>query len=256
MAGDPLDAFRLDGHRAWVTGASRGLGRAIAEGLIACGARVAVTARSRTDLEGLLDQTRSSDLVILAGSVADPDDVSSMGDAIGAAWGGVDILVNCAGISPSMVRSETQDLAEWQRIIDVNLTGAFLCAQSAARYMLPARHGSIINVSSVHAMSGMPRLAAYTATKGGMDALTRSLALEWADRGVRVNSLRPGYFKTDMSQGLRDHDAWNARLLDRIPMRRYGEPDEIVPPVLFLASSASRYVTGSCLDIDGGWSAD
>jgi NAD(P)-dependent dehydrogenase (short-subunit alcohol dehydrogenase family) len=155
-----------------------------------------------------------------------------------------------------MVRSETQDLAEWQRIIDVNLTGAFLCAQSAARYMLPARHGSIINVSSVHAMSGMPRLAAYTATKGGMDALTRSLALEWADRGVRVNSLRPGYFKTDMSQGLRDHDAWNARLLDRIPMRRYGEPDEIVPPVLFLASSASRYVTGSCLDIDGGWSAD
>ena len=256
MAADSLDVFRLDGQRAWVTGASRGLGRAIAEGLMSCGARVAVTARSHSGLESAFADVGGSEVLVLAGSVSDPDEVTSMADTIGEAWGGLDILVNCAGISPSMTRSEIQDVAEWNHVVSVNLTGAFLCAQAAARLMLPARNGSVINVSSVHSTSGMPRLAAYSATKGGMDALTRTLALEWADRGVRVNSLSPGYFMTEMSQGLRDHEAWNARLLNRIPLGRYGEVAEIVPPVIFLASNASRYITGSCLVIDGGWSAN
>lgn len=245
----------MDDTRVWVTGASRGLGRAIADAFVEAGARVALSARSGADLAEVA--TSAPDRVIRsAGSVADADYVQRTGTAIADAWGGLDVLVNCAGISPTLTRSEFLDVTEWSDVLDVNLTGTFLCSQAAGRMMLRQGWGSIINISSVHSTSGMARLAAYSASKGAIDALTRTLAVEWADRGVRVNAIRPGYFETDMTQGLRDHAVLSERLLSRVPQGRFGQATaDLVPMVMFLASDASGYVTGSCLTLDGGWTA-
>jgi NAD(P)-dependent dehydrogenase (short-subunit alcohol dehydrogenase family) len=192
----------------------------------------------------------------LAGSVAAPEDVERVTEAIESEWGGLDVLVNCAGVSSNFTRSERLDIQDWQQVIDVNLSGAFLCSQAASRLMLPQSAGSIINISSIHGGSGMARLAPYSASKAGLEALTRTLALEWASHGVRVNTVSPGYFVTDMTEDLRRHEGWNARLINRIPMRRFGDPSELVPLVVYLASPASSYVTGANFYIDGGWRAE
>lgn len=236
----------LTGQRVWVTGASRGLGRAIAEGFVEAGAQVAVTARSADRLAG-------DGLWAMPGSVADIADVTRIADEIERVWGGLDVLVNCAGISPSMTASDKLEPDEWRQVLDVNLSGTFWCSQAASRLM----HGpaSIVNISSVHGAAGMPRLAAYSASKGAVDALTRTLGLEWADRGIRVNAVCPGYFETDMTEGLRGHDRWRTHLLDRVPLGRFGLSGDLVPLVLFLASPLSAYVTGTSVAVDGGWTA-
>ncbi len=247
----------LTGSRAWVTGASRGLGRAIVLGLLGSGASVAVTARSREPLETLAAEAGVDPgrVLVLPASVNLAAEVEAAAARLLEEWGGLDILVNCAGVSPSFTRAEGVEDRDWLHVIDVNLTGTFFCARAAGRLMLSGRGGSIINVSSIHATVGMTRLAAYSASKGGSNALTRTLALEWADRGIRVNAVSPGYFATEMTEGLRGHEQLSQQLLDRIPLDRFGEPEELVPAVLFLASDASRYVTGATLTVDGGWTA-
>lgn len=245
----------LAGKVAWVTGASRGLGRAVAVGLAAAGARLAVTARDEGRLASLraeIERDHGEALVVVA-SVADVDEVTAAAERIRATWGRLDVLVNNAGISPSMTRSEEVPADEWREVLDVNLSGAFFCAQAVARAMGPG--GSIVNVSSVHGSVGMPRLAAYSATKGGIEALTRTLALEWADRSIRVNALAPGYIETDMTAGLRANDRWRQRLLDAIPLGRFATEADLVPAVVYLASDASSYMTGTTMTLDGGWTA-
>lgn len=257
MTAAVLNAFRVEGKRIWVTGASRGLGRSIAEGMLSAGARVAATARGThllQDLQGF-QEVGEGGLLVAAGSVDQSADVLRIARTIDERWGGLDVLVNCAGISSDLTRSETLGEESWRAVLDVNLTGSFLCAQAAARMMLPAGGGSIINVSSIHGTAGVARLAAYGASKGAIEALTRSLALEWASRGVRVNAICPGYFSTDMTQELRDHESFSERLLAKIPLGRFGDPAELVPSVVFLASDASNYMTGAMLHIDGGWTA-
>ena len=250
-----VDGGSLVDKVAWVTGASRGLGRAIALGLAQQGARVALTARDEERLWVLKGEVGEAggDALVAAGSVTDPDHIESVGDAIVEAWGRIDVLVNNAGVSPTLTRSQEVTSDEWQRVVDVNLTGAFFCAQAAARRM--SEGGSLVNVSSIHGSVGMPRLAAYSATKGGLEALTRTLALEWAESGIRVNAVAPGYFETDMTADLRASGRWRQHLLDAIPMGRFGSENEIIPAVLFLASEASSYMTGATLALDGGWTA-
>lgn len=143
--------------------------------------------------------------------------------------------------------------SEWSEVLDVNLTGLFACCQVA--YKILADGGSIVNIASILGSVGTPRLAAYSATKGGIHALTRTLALEWAHRGVRVNSVSPGYFETDLTKGLREHPVHSKALLDRVPLGRFGTAAELVPLVQFLISPGSSYVTGADFTIDGGWSA-
>jgi NAD(P)-dependent dehydrogenase (short-subunit alcohol dehydrogenase family) len=172
-----------------------------------------------------------------------------------ARFGRLDGLVNCAGISPTMKRSETVTPAEWQQVCETNLTGPFLTSRAAGQQMLRQGRGSIVNVSSVHGAVAGPRLVAYSAAKGGLNMLTRTLAVEWADRGVRVNAVAPGYVATDMTQELLNHDRWSGWLMSRIPAGRFAETDDIGGAVHFLLSDASRYITGAVLDIDGGWSA-
>jgi NAD(P)-dependent dehydrogenase (short-subunit alcohol dehydrogenase family) len=228
----------------------------VAVGLAACGADVAVTSRSEAALADVASDVveKGAQVLTVPASVEDPDAVAGAADRIRAAWGGLDVLVNCAGISPVFTGAETLDVTTWRAVIDTNLTGAFLCCREAAALMLEGDGGSIVNVSSIHATAGMPRLVAYSASKGAVEAMTRTLALEWAPRGVRVNAVAPGYFETEMTEGLRASPRWRADLLGRIPLGRFGRPAELVPAVLFLAS-AGEYVTGTTLVVDGGWTA-
>lgn len=247
----------MSGSRVWITGASRGLGLSIAQGFLDSGADVALTARTVEPLAALREGHRGSQqrILVLPGSIGDSAQVDEAASRIDEEWGGLDVLVNAAGVSPTFKRAEELEDEEWETVIDVNLTGTFYCARAAARLMMKGGGGSIVNITSIHARVGMARLAAYSASKGGTEALTRTLALEWAPDAIRVNSVSPGYFATEMTEGLRSSDKWRERLLDRIPLGRFGEPGEVVPAVLFLASPMSSYMTGSCLTVDGGWTA-
>ena len=250
--------FELTGRRVWVTGASRGLGRAIALGFAASGADVALTARTAEAVAKVAAEAESlgAKALVLPGSVSDAAAVAATADEIERTWGGIDVLVNCAGVSPMFKKAELVEVEEWRDVLDVNVTGSFLCARETGRLMLERElPGSIVNVSSIHGQVGGERMVAYSASKGAVDALTRTLALEWAPSGIRVNTLSPGYFETDMTEALRGHDRWREHLLSRTPMGRFGAPAELVSAALFLASDASAYMTGSNLVVDGGWTA-
>jgi NAD(P)-dependent dehydrogenase (short-subunit alcohol dehydrogenase family) len=248
--------LRLDGKAVWITGASRGLGRALAFAFAGAGAKVLLSARSADALEEVASTIRDAgkEVLVAVGSVSEKPDVDAAAAMAKEQWGQLDVLVNNAGISPSFRRSETVPEEEGRQVIDINLTGPFLCSQ-AAMLLMPEGGGSIVNISSIHANVGHERLVAYSASKGGMEMLTKTLAVEWAPKNIRVNSVAPGYLETDMTAGLREHDRWSASLLSKIPMGRFGKPAEIVGASLFLASDASRYITGATLFADGGWNA-
>lgn len=249
-------AGSLKGRVLWVTGAGKGLGRAIATTLAKASATVAVTSRTAADLESLAEELRSADLEVHSypGSVSDPEAVRRLARAVRDDHGGLDGLVNCAGVSPSFERSEKVPDDTWTGVLDVNLTGTFYCCREAGAIMLEQGGGTIANISSIHATSGFPRIAAYAASKGGIEALTRTLAVEWADRGVRVNTVAPGYFSTELSRPLLE-SRWAERVVSNIPMGRTGDPEELSGAVAFLMSDASSYVTGSTISVDGGWTA-
>jgi NAD(P)-dependent dehydrogenase (short-subunit alcohol dehydrogenase family) len=251
-----MDNLQLDGRVAWVTGAGRGLGRAVAQGLAAAGAEVALTSRTEAELAETLAKIEADGGrgVVLPADVTDPEQVEAVAAAALDRLGRLDILINNAGISPVLARSEALALADWKRILEVNLTGAFICSQAAGRQMLADGGGSIINISSVHGRVGSPRLAAYAASKGGLELLTRTLAVEWADRNVRVNAVAPGYFATEMTEGIRASTR-SESLVQRIPLGKFGLPQQVVGAVLFLASDMSSYVTGTTVSVDGGWTA-
>ncbi len=191
---------------------------------------------------------------MLAGSVTDPAAMSAAADEIVGAWGSLDVLVNAAGISPTVRRSEELADEDWQHIIAVNLTGTFYCCRAAGSHMLQSGEGSIINVSSVHGSTGVARMAAYGASKGGVENLTRSLAIEWADRSVRVNCLAPGYFRTKMTERYLE-SKFGEQVTSAIPLGRVGDPSELVGAAIFLATDESSYITGAVLHVDGGWTA-
>ncbi|GAA3551700.1 glucose 1-dehydrogenase [Amycolatopsis ultiminotia] len=247
-----MTAFDLTGKLAWVTGAGKGLGRAIAEALAEAGASLAITSRTGEDLDRLAADLGTAH--VLPGSVSEPGFADDCVADIVRHFGRLDILVTAAGISPSFRRSEDSTDEDWAQVVDVNLTGTYYSARAAGRRMLEQGSGSIITVSSVHARTGFDRIAAYAASKGGVEALSRVLAVEWAPRGVRVNVLAPGYFHTDLSAGL-VAGKWSERLLANIPQNRVAAPPELGAAAVYLASDAAGYTTGSTLTVDGGWTA-
>jgi NAD(P)-dependent dehydrogenase (short-subunit alcohol dehydrogenase family) len=221
------------------------------------GAAVVLSARSEEALGEVRDAIESlgGRALVVAGSVADGSLPIRAAETIERAWGRLDILVNCAGISPHFKPAELVEPAEMREVIETNLIGTFECCLAALPLLQIPGRASVINVSSIHATRAHERLVAYATSKGGVEMLTKSLAVEWAERGIRVNSIAPGYVETEMTAGLRDHPRWRESLLGRIPMGRFGTTSEIAECVLFLASDASSYLTGTTLVADGGWTA-
>ena len=252
--------FDLTGKVAIVTGGGRGIGRAIAEALAVFGAHVVLAGRTRATLEEAAAAIGAATAPAVAAvpavaDVAREADVLSLRDSVLARCGRIDVLVNNAGINPVWRTIEKTSLADWQAIIDVNLTGTFLCCKHIGGAMASRGSGSVINLSSVAGHVGLVRSAPYCASKGGVEMLTKALALEWAERGVRVNCLAPGYIDTDLTSALLHHGTHGKPFLAHTPMRRFGAPSDLTGAAVFLASDASLYMTGQSLVVDGGWTA-
>jgi NAD(P)-dependent dehydrogenase (short-subunit alcohol dehydrogenase family) len=247
--------FDLTGKVAFVTGASRGLGRAMAAGLARAGADVVVTSRKRDDVAAVARELGAAGrkALPLALEVTRAGDVEAAVHEAVARMGRIDILVNNAGIN---IRKPVLELTEddWDRTLDTNLKGAFLVAKAVGRQMLQQGSGSVINVASMMASVVHAERAAYASSKAGVVQLTRVLAVEWAPR-VRVNAICPGPFLTELNRPILNDAEKMKYFMDRLPMQRFGEPEELVGSVIFLASAASSYMTGTTLYIDGGWTA-
>jgi len=248
--------FDVGGRVAIVTGASSGIGVALARGLAEAGARVVVAARRQDALAGVAAELTAigAEVAAVPCDVADSASVDALVAAALDRFGGVDILVNNAGIT-EIGPAEEETRETFERVLAINLTGAFLCAQRCARTMLARGRGSIVNVASVLGLVGTGQIpqASYAASKGGLVNLTRELAAQWARRGVRVNGLAPAWFATEMTGEMFSDERSLRWIRNRTPMGRAGEPHELVGPLLFLASDAASYVTGHVLPVDGGW---
>lgn len=243
----------LSGKTAIVTGASRGIGLGIAQALGQAGCRVACVATSEASAERGAAAVREtgSEALAFAADVRESERATEIAKEVLGAWGQVDILVNNAGITRDGLLMKMSD-EDIHSVVDINLKAAMLYARAVSRAMIKARSGSIINVSSIVGLMGSPGQSNYAAAKAGLFGLTRSLASEMGGRGVRVNAIAPGYIQTDMTSEL--PEAVKAESLKSIPMARFGDPADIANGVLFLASDAASYVTGTTLVIDGGMS--
>ena len=246
------DERPLAGRTALVTGGARGIGRAIATALAADGAHVIISYRREEQLaQAVAIEIRSSggECTIGHADVRSKDDLERLFEDARQSHGGVDILVNNAGVTDDGLLMRMSDDA-WDKVLDTNLRGTFLATRLAVRHMTRARWGRIINITSVVGVMGNAGQANYAAAKAGIMGLTRSVAREVAQRGVTANAVAPGFVLTEMTQDLRDEQ--KERILERIPVGRYAEPEEIAPIVAFLASDAARYITGQTIHVDGG----
>lgn len=248
----PTD-FDLTGKVCIVTGGGRGIGRGMAEGLYRHGATVVLSGRTLSVLQEAA-AAMGDRAIPIACDVSQEDQVAALRDETLKRFGKIDVLVNNAGVDPIFKLAERTSLDEWRTIIDINLTGTFLCCKYLGGAM--AEGGSVINVSSVAGHGGLPRSVPYCASKGGVEMMTKALAIDWAPRGVRVNTLAPGWVDTDLTHALLGHDVHGKRMLERTPLGRFATPNDMAGGIVFLASDASRFMTGQSLVIDGGWGAE
>ena len=245
--------FDLTGRVAIVTGTSRGLGQCFARALARAGADLVLTSRKRESLAAFEIEIKlmGRRAISLELDVRDQGSIERMAAAAEAAYGKIHILVNNAGCN---VRKPALDVTwdEWNRVLDTNLRGTFFTSQAVARGMIASRYGRIINIGSVTSVFGYAGLAPYGASRGGVRQLTMSLADDWGKHGITVNCLAPGWFKTDQNKVLYENQEWVDYLVDRIPVKRPGEPRDLESAVVFLAAESSRYITGQTLLVDGG----
>lgn len=248
-----MNAFSLSGQRALITGATRGIGLAIATGLAEAGAELVISGRHQQSVDQAVDQLRSQGYQA-DGIILDVTDIPAIETAIADA-GVIDILINNAG-TEQVCASENVTEQLWDTIVGTNLKGAFFCAQAVAKSMLAAgRSGSIINICSLTSLVGVAGAAAYGSSKSGLAGLTRALSTEWAGRGIRVNGIGPGYFETELTEVFYRDTQWRETMQQKIPQQRFGELEDLKGAAVFLSSAAARYITGQILYVDGGYLA-
>ena len=257
----PLDpdkySFSLAGKVAVVTGASRGLGEAIARGFTHAGARQVLAARSGDAIEALAGEVRSNggEAIAVAADLTQPDECERVAQSAVDEFGGCDILVNNAGMPLKSGPTTEVTPDQFREVLDANLTSTFYCCQSAGRRMIGAGGGKILNMSSMFGLVGYPGRSAYASAKGAVNQLTRVLALEWAADGICVNAIAPTHVETDANSARIRQPAFVDEMMPQIPVGRFGIPEEIVGATIFLCSSAADLITGQILAIDGGWTA-
>jgi NAD(P)-dependent dehydrogenase (short-subunit alcohol dehydrogenase family) len=248
--------FDLTGQVALVTGASRGFGRSIAGALAGAGADLVLTSRTLKDVEAVAAELASTGRKILPlqADVTHVEDVEEAVRRAVATLGGIDVLINNAGIN---IRKPALELTEsdWDQTLDTNVKGCFRVAKAVGRHMVARQKGCIVNIASMLASVTLPERAAYASSKGGLVQMTRTLAVEWAPYNVRVNAICPGPFLTDLNKVILDDPEKVKFFMDRMPMKRFGKPEELHGAAIFLASEASSFITGTTIYIDGGWTA-
>jgi len=251
-----LEKMSLKGKAGIVTGASRGLGKGIAIGLAQAGADLAITSRDLGKIERVAEEIKNwgGEMLPLQVDVTRKEDIDRMVKKTVEGFGKIDFLFNNAG---RITRVPSEDFSErdWDEEINVNLKATFLCCQVAGRVMIKQKRGKIINISSVASFIGGKNIPAYAASKGGVSQLTKSLASDWAKYNIRVNAIGPGYFVTDFTEALRRDPARFSAINARIPLGRWGEPEDLAGIAVFLVSDASDYITGQTIYVDGGWLA-
>jgi gluconate 5-dehydrogenase len=248
-----MQLFDLSGRTALVTGSSRGLGRAIAEGFAAAGASIVLNGSDPGRLASAAAEMRASGRSVHEAlfDVTDEKAIAAAFERLDQENIAIDILVNNAGIQlrRPMVELATED---WRRVIETNLTSAFVIGREAARRMIPRGRGKVINIGSLTSELARATVAPYTVAKGGIKMLTRAMTAEWAEHGIQANAIGPGYMLTDMNQALVDNPTFDAWVKGRTPSRRWGKPGELIGTAIFLASEASDYVNGQIIYVDGG----
>ena len=250
--------FDIKGQTRIVTGASSGIGITFAEALAESGVNVVICARRRDRLETVaetLSESTGSVVIPYVCDVTDEKSVESLIDKAVDEFGSLEILVNNAGTS-ALSPSVEMPLDAWKKVIDVNLTGVFICSRLAAKKMIEAKYGKILNIASIYGEVGdVFNAAPYYASKGGVVNLTRSLAVEWAPYNIYVNAIAPGFFPSEMTQGIFEDEETLKYIQQRTPLRRVGSPLDLKAITVFLASPGSNYVTGQIIEVDGGWTA-
>jgi len=245
--------FNVSGKVALVTGSTRGLGFTLAKGFALAGANIVLNGTDKTRVQSAVDQMRAEgfDSTGLSFDVCDEKSINESVQKIEKQFGQIDILVNNAGI---MIRKPLEEfsLIEWQKVIDINLTGAFLVSKAVVHGMIERRAGKIVNICSVQSELARPTITPYTAAKGGLRNLTRGMAADWGKYNIQINGIAPGYFKTEMTKSLYQDEKFDGWLKVRTPANRWGDPNELIGVLLFLSSKASDYINGQLIYVDGG----
>lgn len=251
-----LELFDLSGRRALITGSSAGIGLALAKGLAQAGADIILNGRDPRRIEQAAAQLRAQGVASHAAcfDVTSADDVEAAIERIERDIGAIDILVNNAGMQRRAPLEQFSHV-QWEALMKTNVESVFLVGKAVGKYMIGRRRGKIINICSVQSELGRPSIAAYTASKGAVKMLTKGMAIDWGPYGIQVNGLGPGYFKTELTEALVNDETFSSWLIGRTPSRRWGDVEDLVGAAVFLASSASDFVNGHVLYVDGGVTA-